>query len=91
MNLEIKPITPWEADAFFREKNCSMSNEGSEFTFAISVIDGSITRGVIAMCADGKSCSLGHMYTDGTALVGSVLYGCAWRASKALGYREIVI
>lgn len=28
--------------------------------------------------------------TDGTAHVNSMLYGAAWRASKALGYRRLI-
>jgi len=93
MNLEIKPISVCDAYIFFDDRKCVPANEiDDDLAFAISVVDekGAI-HGVISMNADGKECSLAHLYTDGTALVGSILYGAAWRACKALGYKSICI
>ena len=91
MNLQLKPMDVLDAGVFFEEKKCHVERS-SDIGFAVSVVDdkGNI-HGVIGMYADGKECSLAHLYTDGTALVGSILYGAAWRAAKALGYKEICI
>ncbi len=35
--------------------------------------------------------ALGHIYTDASAQIGSLLYGAAWRTAKALGYKTITI
>lgn len=50
-----------------------------------------ITHGVIALNADGKTFALGHIYTDASAQIGSLLYGGAWRVAKASGYKTITI
>ena len=88
MSLEIHPLTVEAAKIYLREKECQWSNECD---FAIAVSDGKDWHGVIAMKADGNICSLAHLYTDGTALVGSLLYGAAWRAAKALGYKTVTL
>lgn len=59
--------------------------------FAISVAADGVIHGVIMMNTKDAYCRLHHLYTDGTALVGSLLYGAAWRAAKALGYKTITI
>jgi len=89
MNLEIKPIRNDEAKSFLLDKKCAVLE--TDFDFCISVMHENTIHGVIAMRADGKSCSLAHLYTDGTGLVGSILYGAAWRAAKALGYKSVNI
>lgn len=62
------------------------------FTFAICVeSEDSVCHGVIALNADGTEFSLGHLWTDANAQVGSLLYGAAWRAAKAMGYTHIKI
>ena len=87
MDLYLKPITKEHASQYFAHTSFS-----GDYDFAISVTDETNkTHGVIAMRATGNECALAHLYTDGTALVGSILYGAAWRAAKALGYKEITI
>lgn len=106
MNLEIRPILSSVAVKFLEERGCNLSDrfektEDSDEVdnFSISVISsvkdemasGETLHGVIVMICEDGVCSLAHMYTDGTALVGSILYGAAWRAAKALGYKTITI
>lgn len=90
MNLELRPFSPKQAKDFFEAMH--QSPEKLEFDFAVGVCsEDSETRGVIAMKADGATCELAHLFTDGTALVGSLLYGAAWRAAKALGYKSVTL
>lgn len=89
MTLELKPITVKDALKFLRKKNCNVVDKPCDF--AISAVSDGKTRGVIVMYANGVECELVHMYTDGTALVGSLLYGGAWRSAKALGYGFVKI
>lgn len=89
MNLEIKQINVKEAMRWLKD-NCALEKD-AEGDFAIAVNEDMQMHGLILMKADGCQCKLIHLYTDGTALVGSILYGAAWRAAKALGYKQIII
>ena len=87
MKLELYPMIPQNAVTFLQGKGCEIER----CDFAVGVVDEDKLCGAIAMNADGQICSLVHLYTDGTALVGSILYGAAWRVCKALGYKQITI
>lgn len=82
--LRLTPITQKDAVAYFKK----YSDYRGEFDFAICVKEGEKMHGVIALNADGNKFSLGHIWTDGNAHIGSLLYGAAWRVAKAMGYRE---
>lgn len=86
--IRLAPMTVQAAKGY-----CSHVNQ--EFTgnadFAIGCVDDGGFHGCILLRADGHECALAHLYTDGTALVGSLLYGAAWRAAKALGYKQITL
>lgn len=82
--IRITKITRNDAEKFFKK----YSDYRGSFDFAICAMEGSKIHGVIALNADGKVFSLGHIWTDGNALIGSLLYGAAWRTAKAMGYRE---
>lgn len=87
--MQIAAIGKEEAKAYFEQHSAYRG----EFDFAIAAKteDGTV-HGVISMVAPGgATCSLGHISTDGNAQVGSLLYGAAWRAAKALGYLLIRI
>jgi hypothetical protein len=90
--ITLSPISITDAKLFF-EKHSSYRGE---FNLAICAIEEpvqheDVIHGVIAMVADGVEFKLGHIHTDGNAQVGSLLYGGAWRAAKALGYKRIYI
>ena len=87
--MQIASIGKVEAKAYFEQHSAYRG----EFDIAIAAKseDGAV-HGVIAMTAPGGETSrLGHISTDGNAQVGSLLYGAAWRAAKALGYKFIEI
>jgi phage gpG-like protein len=85
--IELQSISVQDARHFLRDADVKWDMPAD---FAVAV-KGKRLHGVILMRADGVECSLAHLYTDGTALVGSLLYGAAWRAAKALGYKQITI
>lgn len=85
--MKLAAITKEEARKYF-ERNSAYRGE---FDFAICAIHDGIVVGVIALCGDGNEFSLGHISTDGSAHIGSLLYGGAWRVAKALGYETIRI
>ena len=39
---------------------------------------------------DGRTLEVNRTCTDGTRNANSILYGAAWRAAKALGYRRLI-
>lgn len=49
-----------------------------------------IGRPVARMLQDGLTLEVTRTATDGTRNANSMLYGAAWRAAKALGYRRLV-
>lgn len=49
-----------------------------------------IGRPVARMYDDGMTLEVTRTATDGTDNANSMLYGAAWRATKALGYRRLV-
>jgi len=49
-----------------------------------------VSRPVARLLGDGWTCEVTRCSTDGTPNACSLLYGAAWRAAKALGYRRIV-
>jgi hypothetical protein len=81
------PISNPKAKAIFNKH----SSFRGDFNLAIAAMDGKDIHGVIAMNADGEEFKLAHIYTDGNAQVGSLLYGAAWRTAKALGYKRVWI
>lgn len=85
--MKLTPITKADAMKYFRK----YSAYRGPFDFAICVAEGGTVHGVIALNADGKTFSLGHIQTDGNAHIGSLLYGGAWRSAKAMGYESVRI
>lgn len=49
-----------------------------------------VGRPVARMLDDGLTLEVNRTATDGTPNANSLLYGAAWRAAKALGYRRLV-
>lgn len=82
--LKITKMTRSDAMKYFKK----YSDYRGPFDFAMCAMEGDKMHGVIALNADGKTFSLGHIWTDGNALIGSLLYGAAWRVAKAMGYTE---
>ena len=86
-------ITPIRMDAALEKlKSIGSVCERPDGGFAICVTGKDLVmHGVIVMYTDAFECKLVNMWTDNTALVGSILYGAAWRAAKALGFKTITI
>lgn len=85
--IQISAISVERAQAYFK----AHSAYRGAFNLAIAASDKRGVHGVIALRADGRQFALGHISTDGNAQVGSLLYGAAWRAAKALGYKQVTI
>ena len=49
-----------------------------------------VSRPVAKACDDGLTLEVSRTATDGTPNANSMLYGAAWRATKALGYGRLV-
>jgi hypothetical protein len=94
--LSIVPIDFAEANEFVRlhhrhHKPCVGHK------FSIGVTDGEKIRGVAIvgrpvarMLQDGWTLEVNRCCTDGVKNACSMLYGAAWRAAKALGYRRLI-
>lgn len=96
MALVLMPITLREAAAFIEEHH-RHHEPPRGCVFCVGVADGDrvvgvavIGRPVSRMLQDGWTAEVTRVATDGTRNACSALYGAAWRAARALGYRKLV-
>lgn len=94
--LTLQPITFREACAFIR-KHHRHHKPPQGHLFSVAVNDGEKVVGVVVigrpvarMLQDGFTAEVTRCCTDDTPHVASKLYGAAWRAARALGYRRLI-
>lgn len=96
MSLAITPITLREANAFVVANHRHHGQaRGCIVCLAVSV--GDVVRGVAIVgrpvsriLDDGFTAEVLRCCTDGARNAPSMLYGAAWRAVRAIGYRKLV-
>lgn len=96
MGLTLQPITFGEACAFVGlHHRHHVPSVG--WKFGIGVGDGEKVVGVVMVgrpvarhLDNGYTLEVTRCCTDGTKHAASMLYGAAWRAAKALGYRRLI-
>lgn len=95
--LNITPINLSEANAFVVAYHRHHKPvPGSKFSIAVSDADGKVRgvaivgRPVSRMLDDGWTLEVNRVCTDGARNACSMLYGAAWRATKALGFRRLI-
>jgi L-amino acid N-acyltransferase YncA len=96
MALMLVPTTLRAARAFV-ERNHRHHRPPQGGLFAVAVAHGDqvvgvaiVGRPVARRLADGWTAEVTRVATDGTKNACSMLYGAAWRACRALGYRRLV-
>jgi hypothetical protein len=96
MSLQIVPTTLEEANAFVTVHH-RHHKPVPGCKFALAVAEGDTVRGVALvgrpvarMLDDGWTLEVNRVCTDGARNACSMLYGAAWRVSKALGYRRLL-
>jgi hypothetical protein len=96
VSLEVVPVTLRDAYAFIREHHRHHPPPQGGL-FAIGAARAGEVVGVIvvgrpnARCdADTWTAQVTRLATDGTPNACSLLYGAAWRAARAMGYRRLV-
>jgi hypothetical protein len=96
MKLQVVPVEFGEACAFIKQHHRHhIPPVGHKASLGVS--DGEQIRGVavigrpVARSADdGWTLEVTRVATDGTRNACSMLYGAAWRLTKALGYRKLI-
>lgn len=93
--LEIRPVDFRTAQEFVREHH-RHNKPPAGHKFSIACYDGDRLCGVTMVgrpvgryLDDGLTLEVNRCCTDGTKNACSMLYGAAWRAAKALGYKRI--
>ena len=97
MSLQIVPMSLAEANAFVsRLHRHHKPVPGCKFALGVADESGSV-RGValvgrpVARVSDnGWTLEVNRCCTDGTRNACSMLYGAAWRAARALGYKRLI-
>ena len=94
--LQIVPLTLAEANAFVeRHHRHHRPVPGAKFCIGVSDSEGIVGvaivgRPVARMLDNGWVLEVNRCCTDGTRNACSALYGAAWRAARALGYRKLI-
>jgi hypothetical protein len=94
--LELQPINFSEACEFIRKYHSHhLPPQGHKFSIAVN--DGEKVVGVVVIGRPvaryndtGWIAEVTRCCTDGTPHVASMLYGAAWRAAKAMGYKRLI-
>lgn len=97
MSLSVAPITFRAAAAFVAEHHRHLPPaRGTRFCVSVTDEEGTV-RGVAMVgrpvsrhLDDGVTVEVNRCCTDGARNACSMLYGAAWRAARALGYRRLV-
>lgn len=96
MGLQVVPISLKEANAFVAQHHRHHKPVVGH-KYSIGASDGEKIVGVVIVgrpvsrhLDDGWTLEVTRCCTDGTMNACSLLYGAAWRAAKAMGYRKIV-
>lgn len=96
MSLELRPITYADAAQFVAENHRhNKPPVGHKFSIACYCGDKlcgvcMVGRPIGRYFDDGLTLEVNRCCTDGTKNACSMLYGAAWRAARALGYKRIV-
>lgn len=95
-SLIATPITLREADAWIRQHH-RHHRPARGCAFVIGASDGAVIVGVAVIgrpvarkLQDGWTAEVTRVATNGYRNACSFLYGAAWRAARALGYRRLV-
>jgi hypothetical protein len=92
--IELIPITLREANAFVEahhrhhgpSRGCIAAVAVAGRVCGVAIIGRPVARGL----QDGWTAEVTRCCTDGTRNAASMLYGAAWRATRALGYKRLV-
>lgn len=96
MSLQVVPLTLSEANALVeRWHRHHAPVVGHKFSIGCAEGDrvcgaACVGRPVARRLDDGWTLEVNRCVTDGTRNACSILYGAAWRAAKALGYRRLI-
>lgn len=96
MTLSLMPISYADACMFVAQHHRHhAAPQGHKFSIAVT--DGTDVRGVVMVGRpvarhqdDGLTLEVTRCCTDGAANACSMLYGAAWRATRALGYQRLI-
>lgn len=95
--LHVVPISYAEASAFVDDwHRHNRAPRGHKFSIGVATEDGTLVgvamvgRPVARHYDDGATLEVNRTATDGTPNANSMLYGAAWRAAKAMGYRRLI-
>ena len=89
MTIRTVALTLEQANSFFADLRHTIAL--TECAFCIGIADPAL-RGVIAIGrVDADTAKMLHFCTDGVEGGYTMLYGSAWRAAKALGYKAMVL
>lgn len=94
--IELVPVTLAEANHFVSERH-RHHNPVVGHKFSIGISDGNKIRGVCIVgrpvsrvLDNGMVLEVNRCCTDGVKNGCSMLYGAAWRATKAMGYKKLI-
>ena len=88
--MEIVPLTVTAAMAFLKEHERHYKSDANPL-FAIGISHEGQLCGAAVIGERGGDAELAHIYSVGEYMGYTVLYGAAWRATKAMGYKRMIL
>ena len=94
--LTIVPVSLADARKFVREHHRHHEPPiGHKFSLGVALAEvlvgvAIVSRPIARHLQDGQTLEVIRTATDGTPNANSALYGAAWRATRALGYRRLI-
>lgn len=87
--MNIVPLTVPAAMEFLKEHERHYKSDANPL-FAIGITDGNLCGAVVVGERSGEA-ELCHIYSVGEFMGYTILYGSAWRAAKAMGYKKMIL
>lgn len=88
--MEIVPLTIPAAMAFLKANERHYKSDANPL-FAIGIeLNGELCGAAVMGEKDGEA-ELCHIYSVGEYMGYTVLYGATWRATKAMGYKKMIL
>ena len=88
--MEIVPLTVATAMAFLKEHERHYKSDANPL-FAIGISLNNELCGAAVMGERDGEAELCHIYSVGEYMGYTVLYGAIWRATKAMGYKKLIL
>ena len=88
--MNMIPLTVAAAMEFLKENERHYKSDANPL-FAIGIAENGAICGAVVVGERSGEAELCHIYSVGEFMGYTILYGSAWRAAKAMGYKKMIL